>query len=309
LTELKKQCVKNGFGLVEIDPSGVGKLWITPARKTVFGDRRKLMTFLPSGVFSSFSDGLKNIQVGSYWDKLTHSMRMERMQSLLRYRRTYFRQIILASMGVALIGIVLWREVQLALPNYVDETSYIQGLEDRLETLEPEPPFFRRDTTGITSFEPPYTSYSDREIFAIEDQTGEPFIDPETYRLQQRILSDGQGIDRIKLYLSDAREDYTSYDCERLYNFSGKKYIIQDSRHRTFEMAKNRMDVINLSGIQAHAFWLGCFADEDIYIVYLEDIYDTAEEASKMRRIFTPVLRKAVVDDQMPLALKMLVQQ
>jgi hypothetical protein len=118
--ELKNQCVKNGFGLVEVDRDESVNLLITPAREDVFGKKRRTLKFMENASVQS----LKNVSTSN----------------LERYRRPYMAQMATCVLSFAVMSGLFYRQYQARPVDVVfNETAYQDSLAVLSNRLEEEP--------------------------------------------------------------------------------------------------------------------------------------------------------------------------
>jgi hypothetical protein len=118
--ELKNQCVKNGFGLVEVDSDESVNLLITPAREDVFGKKRRTLKFMENASVQS----LKNVST----------------RNLERYRRPYMAQMATCVLSFAVMSGLFYRQYQARPVDVVfNEAAYQDSLSVLSNRLEEEP--------------------------------------------------------------------------------------------------------------------------------------------------------------------------
>jgi hypothetical protein len=118
--ELKNQCVKNGFGLVEVDEDESVNLLITPAREDVFGKKRRTLKFMEN----TSNQSLKNVSTSN----------------LERYRRPYMAQMATCVLSFAVMSGLFYRQYQARPVDVVfNETAYQDSLSVLSNRLEEEP--------------------------------------------------------------------------------------------------------------------------------------------------------------------------
>jgi len=71
-----------------------------------------------------------------------------------------------------------------------------------------------------------------------------------------------------------------SYDCERFFNYSGTKYMIQEGVYENVRSARKQLVRLKKQGINAHCLWTGCINQEDMeFIIFVDFLFDDKKEA------------------------------
>jgi len=93
-------------------------------------------------------------------------------------------------------------------------------------------------------------------------------------------------------------ESSVKYNCARFYNFSGKKFIVQDGEFATQKEAQIRLDFLRKKGIDANILWLKCFSNNEKYTVYIEWLYNDLAEAEAMGKAYRKKLKSLKIKEK-----------
>ena len=305
--ELKKQCIYNGFGLMIIDRELDAHLLITPSRNEMFAGKREELNF-------SNTDGYvesASVQKKKSWRALLPKFNIRSAglsSSLSRYQSSSMLQVILFTISLVLISGIFYKEVTDTELRYVNEKEYEEHLKKRAAQAKKEPlDIGKLEGDEVLPFEEIPDSYID-EAFKNKDNIRQ-FAEevPE-------ILADGyteakDGIAEIfvpksgksPVFISAENESAAVFDCERIYNFTGRKYIVQAASYSSFNNARQKMRTLKSEGFLANCLWLGCFSGKkDRYVVFIDLIQnDETEARSLFRKIATKMKREKMKTDNL----------
>ena len=278
LKELKHQCVYNGFGLMTVGLDEETQLQITPARQEIFNKKRRQSKII--GRISNERALAQMKKVGSLWsvwkEKIWESTNEN---NLFRYTRSFFYQVVLSTLGLAILGGIYFRQYQDHSLNYVNEEKYEKEMKELAESAEPEIDEVDFDSSQIVDSEgkaSPYLGFEDEIIPT--DLSFEVSNAPE-------------------LLIALDFEGNQIYDCARFYNFKGSLFFVQDGLYPQLAAAKKRMATLNRRGIKANLLWLGCFSSRSkTYMVYYDLIYDTKAEANEQRQQYSRAIERRNVN-------------
>ncbi len=273
LEELRKQCVTNGFGLLSVDKDLNTHLVISPSRENLFGSQRKMLSFVG---MENFSKVVPTTRGSAWWENLKGKLGIDsKAMSLLQYQRRYYRPMFASVLMLGLIGFVAYEDLRDKNFDYItNEAEY----DKKLNQITNNKPFDEFDQKIDTPYiEPIPKKRPDSYLAVVEKDKRNDFI-MKRAPLQKRGELTTRGDKEI--YVESENKKLTSYDCTRFFNFYGKKYVVQDSRHDSLNEAERRMNFLRRSGFKANLLWLGCFyRDSEDYIVYLEWLYEDKKEA------------------------------
>ncbi len=283
LAELKDQCIKSGFGLLEIRHDLIPTIIITPARKTVIKKRRSLD-------FTTRSAFAKKIMASDYTKRARRNffrfLRKSRINEL-RFTRNYYGQIGILLFSSLIIAAITWQELSKTDVLKQPYEEYVAALNARDYDLwkpEEKNPSDTMDQLFVQPFERLEGNYlntpKDRPSFTLKQRTRKqdrskadefmpiPIVEADTSENQ----SNKEKLDGFFL-LSDG-EIIASYPCERVVFTNEVRYIIQYDAHTSQPAAVFQIDSLNQLGIAANIFWTGCLATErDSFIVMFDQFY------------------------------------
>jgi len=272
--ELKNQCVFNGFGLLRVDESGKPQVLITPSRQELFSGSRKIMDFFSQNRMQGSG---KKSRYSGWWARIAAKFPglSSRSGSLLRYRKSFFHQIVLTCISWALIGGVFFKQLSQKDILYVEKQDYEEQMAVLRQKSKQEQVEFLVDTAA---FKPSFSKKKEPKWW--DEKAGIP--SPEKSPLPKPSdRSQAKGTkNTVGMLTGSQKETAFTYDCARFYNFSGTKFVVQDGLYENYGQASRRIDRLGENGFQASALWTGCFAGkEEGYVVYLNLIYNSEEEA------------------------------
>lgn len=175
-TELKQQCVKNGFGLLTVDKDEHVNLLITPAREEVFNSKRKALTF----------QGMPSI---------TTNLQRLSTPSIERYARSFWTQIAITSVAFMALNGVFYRSWQARPVEKINETAYQDSMKREAARLDPN-----RETAS-------------QYVFKAEDIVKAESL--KTYDATVVSNPSSQN-NNVGLYVFSVQDGYISYECERI---------------------------------------------------------------------------------------------
>ncbi len=262
LIELKDQCVLNGFGLIVVNQDLETQVLITPSRQEVFGKKRSAMSFLSRDAAIQRS---RRERTKLWWNTLVSNLSSQRSgNSLLRYQRSYWNQILLSLVALFIISGILFKEAQDAEIAYVDEKKYENNLSQLAQTTDAETEDFVLDT--------PYVDADKNKPL--------PYILVNGEEVPQDEFTEKGGNPDIEILITTMDGEFVAYDCERFFNYVGTKYLIQESIYHSIELARDKIERLNSRGLNANCMWTGCFTDgQSAYVVFIDLLFDKKDEA------------------------------
>ncbi len=175
-SELKLQCVKNGFGLLTVDKEEHVNLLITPAREEVFGNKRRALKFEETTYVNS---GLQRLS----------------SKSIERYARPFLNQIVISTMSIIVLsGLFFHSWQQRPVITLSDEVAYRDSMALRGNLMEnvKEPVEFVYQPEDVVTQIPK----SNTDVTTVSNPPTEP--------------------ENVGLYVFTVQDGYISYDCERI---------------------------------------------------------------------------------------------
>ena len=273
LEELKKQCVRNGFGLISVNHEEQGKNLITPSRQEVFGNTRAIKSFNNRDQYMRYS---KTEKIRGFWNKMVDKIIGKRADgSIVRFQRTFTSQILLCLVaGFILLGI-FYKESLNAPITYVDEKDYETELTQISKKAEPETSDFVVDSALVDrpgDKVKPYLEEVSEETSLEENE--------ENWDREIAMYFDDSGEQYAEIYISSVDGKFVSYDCERFLNYTGTKYLIQEGTYNTVRSTRKQLIRLKKKGINAHCLWTGCLNDQEMeFIIFVDFLFDDKREA------------------------------
>ncbi len=270
LKELKDQCVINGFGLVVVDDYLETHVLITPSRQDVFGKKRSTMSFTNSDI--AVQRSIRE-QFKLWWNNLSSKLTSQRSKaSLLRYQRVYWNQILLSLIAIFIISGIFYKEAQDADIAYVDEIKYEKELAEKAKTTSPETSDFVVDTPFVESGNSKAQPY----ILVAEE---EPIDEVFTEKGSNAENLAGE-FSNVEILITTLDGEIVAYECERFFNYTGTKFLIQEGVYSSIEMAKKSIKKLNQRGLNANCMSTSCFTeDQSDYIIFIDFLFDKRGEA------------------------------
>ncbi len=272
--ELKNQCVLNGFGLFKVDENGKAQILMTPSLQEIFSGSRKIMDFFNQ---SMIGEAWQSNRYSKWRGRIVSKFLgwSEHSASVLRYRKTFFPQIVLTSIAWALIAGIFFKELSQKVVLYVDKGDYEKEMAILRQKTEREQPEFLVDTLPFKR------SFSGKKELKFREEK-EGVSPPEESPLPKP--SDSSQPESKKkaadILVGLQSDDAVAYDCTRFFNFSGTKFLVQEGLYEKLEIASHRMEWLRENAFQSGVLWTGCFAGkEEGYVVYFDLIYNSEEEA------------------------------
>ncbi len=279
LKELRNQCIYNGFGLIVVNLSKKAHVVLTPARRDVFRHRRKAIQFITE------NEVIKILQKGGttlkfWWKKFGKGLPIEITPLDLNMRRIFFRfnrsvhnQVLLCSFSLIVIAIVFYQELAQRPYRSISQARYSQEVLARQSLSNREPDYFLIDTLFLQ----PYN----RQVM------------PYLLLLQTEQALAQKGFNQAEVLMEVVADARMIYDCEQLYNFQTRKFIIQESAYTDFEQASQRISFLASMGFAANSLWMGCFSQRNKqYIVFFDVLYNSEKEAKEKAIFFDKLLKE-----------------
>jgi len=259
--ELKRQCTRFGFGLILIDNYLQPRLILSPSRKEQFARQRQRIRFLPRQLFAGIQPVKReNWKVFKWWDKWTNPYRKH---DYLRFKSGFNNQLALIALGLTMILLLFYQEKSRLPIYYPNEALYALKLENQAKKEETENANIDDPTPFVVPFGEPVT----------EDQLlgWEAEEEPEIITIEPEA--------KVMVY-DPYNQNVILYDCERMYNFTDTKYIIEIGVYPDPLEARNNLEIYGDAGINGIVFWEGCFSpNAESFVLYIETMHDSLREA------------------------------
>ncbi len=274
--ELKNQCVFNGFGLLTVDANLDPKIIITPSRQDIFLGKRRRVDFLPQG---KVRDIVKGSKFGMWWgifgNKLPAFLKPD--TSTLRFRRTFYNQMLITAISVVLIGVVFSKELQNPDFRELEQSTYRDKIARSKSNNLPEQEEVIEEPAA--AFQPPKKAKKEDfwQLEKEEEATPSPAL-----REAEPPADQPESVNGGEVFVSKGGSEFLIYDCARFYNFEGKKYIIQEGAYHSWELTGKQLGLLNKHGFEPSALPKSCFSkNASGFIIFLGMIYNSEEEAQK----------------------------
>lgn len=263
--ELRRQCIFFGFGLVMIDKNRRPQIHLTPARVDMFsGKRRAVLLLTENQLMNRIRTFADQKWIRDFQGKLTRVFSSADPEFLKRFGGKYPKHWGAVAGALLLILFLWYEEYKPLIPRTVDEKLYAEEVVQQARKFPKDPPGYAIDTP---LFHP--APFLDDRISYLDEWLEDRLAEKAALRQRPRNAMGSQDGEHITLY-----------DCARFRNFTGVKFILMDAPYPDFDAALLRIEQLQAQGIQAGAFWLGCFDTRTgEYVVFLGPIFNNQREA------------------------------
>lgn len=263
--ELRRQCIHNGFGMLEVDDELRVKLHMAPSiDDPEFQLKRRVVQFFTKNDFTQFVQ--KNIQNRDWWTQfvgwLNNLPLRQNLSNLLRFERPVYKQIgvILACVGA--MTLVLAREFKKIPIRYVDETTYEQEMVTYMNKLYGNENLIQDILLDSADIKPYLKNIS-------------PYIQRPSVSLDPAVAKNLR--ERIIVYTSAG---FVHYPCQRFHSVGDQRYLVKMGVFYDAELLKRAIQRFRKLGVPVNGMWGPCFFPKNKhYILFLEDLYPNREEA------------------------------
>lgn len=270
LLELKDQCMKHGFGLIEITNDFKPIIISTPSRIDLTVGKNQVAIPLKSERITSNGKGNKRLQ---------RAQKLSDQLGVLRFQRQYYAQVGVLFLSLFVTTAIAWIEFEKSKIVVLDRDTYLADLQDKQFDIPTSAETVVKDSADQTYIQP-YTkveedylnSPDDRPIFILKQRpkrTQNP-----TPEVPEPILIDNiPQPDEVGLYRFDSTQ-YLKYPCAVALPERQLRYIIQIRTFKTVEPALKNARVLNQFNIPANVLWLGCLnTGRDSFSLFLDSIF------------------------------------
>ncbi len=271
--ELKNQCVRNGFGLISVDQQEIARIIITPSRQEIFGKSRKNKAFYNRDEYLIAS---KTERIKTWWNKILASISGKRSDtSVFRYQRTYTSQIFLGLIALLILAGIFYKEAQNAPVSYVNEKEYEKQLTEKTKKAKPETSDFIVDSAYVDRDKKPVQPYLEN----VKEELPTDLSEKDWDSIMAEYFED-YGEQYAEIYIASMENKFLSYDCERFFNYSGTKYLLQEKTYSDVNEARKQLIRLKKQGINANCLWTGCLNENDMeFIIFIDFLFDNKKEA------------------------------
>lgn len=240
--ELRKQCIRHGFGLLEIDRDQHIKMHLAPAKEDLFGHRRRVQQFMITGMWSArirqeFSKRMPFTNRKTGW-----SIPELDWNRLFRFRRSYRHQGFISLVSLLLIGFFFSLELRERPIVFADQPADLRKREKQARQWQrsptPESKVFIVDSLAVPPPMPnvePYLSFSAREL------------DPVAL-----------GPPKGEVYLM-VDQQFQAFPCRRIQEAAAGRYLVYLDSYAEVEYAKSRALLLRNQDIRVNIIWADCF--------------------------------------------------
>ncbi len=266
--ELRRQCIRFGFGLLVIDMKRVPHIHLTPSREDVFEGRRRIVQLLSDNQLRRRMQNLADKEwIRQFQGKLAGALTPLTPQWLSRFQLKHPRHWVAAAAAIAIIVFVWYKEYNAWMNRRVMPKVYAEEVTIQARKYPKEPPGYRLDTPAFWP-----APFQDDRISYLDEWLEDRLAEKNARRNAERnaiAVEDGLGV--------------TYYDCSRFRNFNGVRFILLDAVYPNFESAALRVEQLQIDGVQGGSMWLGCFDDRTReFAVFFGQIFNTPQEALRL---------------------------
>lgn len=297
LLELRDQCIKNGFGLIEVREDLVPFILITPSRETILKNRKQFD-------FTINSERIKQlIKKAPY---LSRNLRKAKRRfnkiirqdsdAILRFQRDYYTQLGVFLAGILLVATIFWKDLRVKDVIIENYEEYLTEIEQRKYDVWKAPETEVQDTLDQLYVQP-FTKVEFDYLHTPEDQPDYILKTREEQKRtsdivddfvpvlpsQQKIDSAGKVIivERPGFYFTSQGQVIDSFPCNYVLEEGGVQYIVQQSIFPNKKLAFNQVDTLATKGISSNLFHTICEnAYPDSFIVFLDTPFDSLDIAT-----------------------------
>lgn len=262
LLELKRQCIRQGFGLITVDKNLQPFLVVTPTRKSKTSLSRKVKNFFEE------KTGNNKAFKWLYGIKLPFLKTQVNTSDYNRYAKSYWKQLLVVLAMLFVMGEIYIEELRNPNIEYVDESLYEQEVRNKLKENPSRGLDYVED--AVERENQPTTIENTKKVVPPSYTTPNP---------SQKLSNNINSSKKDALIISTGLSTHFTYDCSRLAALSGNHFLVQIDLVDNSAEAIQRIRLYGAKGFNTNAVWLGCFNTHDGYAVYLDDIFNNKTEA------------------------------
>jgi hypothetical protein len=274
--QLVKQCVRYGFGLIEITAQRKPKLIMAPSMSTNFLPRQNFMRFLP---LQQFQERFSKLAKGP-WERFKAFIRKQLLPVQNRYfrwfPRTYYQQWALTFCGMLITFLFIRAEYQRLPIVFSNESRYKKNVLAERKGKRPESEYFIIDAPVPGFFDSTFSPYEMR----INEEQFSGLIQTEG-----TIDADSIGLPPLRImYAEPGAALAMYYSCDRYNALHQQFYLLADTLFSQLPPARQRIEELNERGISATAVWPPCLGVRGKgYLIYINEILLDSTAAAIMR--------------------------
>lgn len=282
--ELRYQCVYNGIGIVQVDQHLDTKILVTPSRQDIFLGKRKAINFMAQQAAQQ-QKAVK--QFDTKW-ALTQSWLpgfLKRDAGVLRFQRSYNTQIAIVLGSIFLVGFIFMKEMQLSGYQFVDKEEFRSDIAKSQSNGIKEQPEVVEDSLLANNYTNPDHEEFNRSIWTPKKRiSAQKSVTKPTppKKSEPKVVVPKKPVDTTEIVVNLGNRNSMAYDCSRYYTFDSYKYVVVEGNYANWPAADRRLALIRNSNIPSAALAKHCFfRNENGFLIYLGEIYNSPEEASQ----------------------------
>ncbi len=274
--ELKRQCVKNGVGLIKVDRYLNCQFLYAASRDTSLIKDRPHLRLIKNPGNNKTPVAPQNKPKGKIFSKLQAWFPKNKKIDLLRFEHIPYNQFLVTAFSFLVILTFLVIQWYNGPIKYVNEKAYEARVTKKIKKLNRESVYYIIDTpTKPGVFDTSGLHDSDYIVRKLEREVEGNIVTPDS-----KLAKADKGI----IMADEETNNMLFYDCERFANNLGKFYLVTDTIVPSFDVAIERINYLKHAGLRATALWRGCLLGfDDSYILYLDDILTDSLEAASLR--------------------------
>ncbi|MEO1714625.1 MAG: hypothetical protein AAFU60_14940, partial [Bacteroidota bacterium] len=276
LLELKKQCVRYGFGLLQVFPNMEVQLLIAAAREEQFKQKRQRIQLLELPAWTEeISKRVPTRGLASLRNRLFKQSSV----SVSRFRTRYTKQIGVAIVALLVMVAFFYRKSQEVAIQYMDAEEVVEYLEERIPNSVPEPTSYLVDTAFLDQFADIQGMYFPGQVTR-ERARKKPGPVQSEARLEE--------LYRAGRVIVVQEGESSGYDCSRFANLEGTHYVVVDGFYLRLGVARERLELLRSRGLTAGLIWPNCTErNKEDFLIFFGPIFTdrTAAEAFQYRAI------------------------
>ncbi len=266
--ELRKQCAKNGFGLLIVEQNLDTKIVITPSRHDVFKGKRQVIDF------STQAKKVKDVSI-SFFSPVFEFLGLQLYSppkgkpTLNRFRKTFYHQMLFVASCVAIGAAIIWQELQFVGFKTIEPSEYRSSLAISQSNNVREQEEFLGDSASTPKRKKATENFWEKSV--IPEKKNNPTPSPT------------KNLEKPKDTLSRRKdESFHIYDCSRYSGAKGTYYIIAEGEYATLFHTKTRLRQLFDKNLECGALRQDCFGGRKPgFLVYLGFLYEDKAEASQ----------------------------
>jgi hypothetical protein len=274
--ELKRQCVKNGVGLLSVDRDFRVHPVVTPSREIVLKQRKRYLNILPGKDIQKHAGRLfSKMKIPARWSFFRNRSTI----NYSRFQKQPYRQFIVLFVCWSVISGLIWSELSDPKIVYEAEEEYEEQLITEIPELFPETEEYVFDSVVTNPFK-------NSLIFYI-------IAPPSNYNTLKREGWLKRSVKRKdkRIYFSRAGFEVTWHRCEKFKVFKERHYFITYQRTNELGKAFQITERLRQQGLPANFFWEGCFDMGSNYRIFLDIFFETKEEADFRKQQIQKILK------------------